>query len=168
MPFRAVQVVPQALKVAEQQPLAKSYETELPDDPLLNLQHVHAFLEFTAARVAFNLFDLHCHGKRKWLKNVELIYLPTLGRKGAESALLIASRRHVLASGSHEVGVGRLGYTICRTFKNWRKHIAILIDLTIQPKSAFMPRARREFHGRGTQLSKRPASRFLRRELPRT
>ncbi len=57
MAFRAVQVVSKALKVAEQELLAKSYETELADDSFLNFQHVEAFLEFTAARACSKLIS---------------------------------------------------------------------------------------------------------------
>ena len=59
MPFRAVQVVSKALEIAEQQLLTKSDESQLADDSFLDFQHVHAFLEFTAACLALSLLKLH-------------------------------------------------------------------------------------------------------------
>ena len=59
MALRAIKVVPQALKVAEQQPLAKSYETELPDDALVDFKHIEAFFELAATCLAFDCVGFH-------------------------------------------------------------------------------------------------------------
>ena len=72
MAFRAVQVIPKTIEVAEQQLLAQGDEAQLSNDTFLNVQHVRAFLEVAMACAAFDILTLRC-AKRRLLKNDELI-----------------------------------------------------------------------------------------------
>ena len=65
MPFRAVQIVPEALEIAKQLLLAKGDEPQLADDAFLDFEHVRAFLKLAAAGAAFDFVGLHCQGKMR-------------------------------------------------------------------------------------------------------
>ena len=80
MAFRAVQVVPKAFKVAEQQLPAQRDETEFSDDAFLHFQDVHDLFKFTTAGSAFDFVGLHGERNRALLKKVELI-CPSAGQE---------------------------------------------------------------------------------------
>ena len=99
MAFRAVQVVPQALEVAEQQRLAQGDKAQFSDDAFLHFQHVCAFFEFTTAGSAFDFVGFHRPRGSWWLKKVELVCRSIVRWQGTAKQR-VAQDRQLLGRGS--------------------------------------------------------------------